>query len=200
MEDGPRPFKAFLDVGLKRTSTGARVFGAMKGASDGGIFVPHSENRFPGYDPEAKELDAETLQKYIYGGTFLVFSPFLSKRGRELIIFFFFLILVLLGHVAEFMESLEEEDDERFKKHFSTYLADDIGSEDLEDLYKAAHEAIRADPVAQLTDKAELEEWKAASKKTHPKKLSLEQRRERIAEKKAKWTASRGQVEEEDEE
>lgn len=90
-DDGPRPFKCYLDVGLARTSTGARVFGAMKGASDGGIYIPHSENRFPGYDPEAKELDAETLQRYIYG-----------------------------GHVAEFMESLEEEDDERFKKHFSS--------------------------------------------------------------------------------
>ncbi|KAI6949096.1 60S ribosomal protein, partial [Hortaea werneckii] len=33
-----RPFKCFLDVGLTRTSTGARVFGAMKGASDGGIY------------------------------------------------------------------------------------------------------------------------------------------------------------------
>lgn len=32
-DDGERrPFKAFLDVGLARTSTGARVFGAMKGA------------------------------------------------------------------------------------------------------------------------------------------------------------------------
>lgn len=56
----------------------------MKGASDGGIFIPHSEKRFPGYDPEAKELDADTLKKYIYG-----------------------------GHVAEYMESLEEEDDEK---------------------------------------------------------------------------------------
>lgn len=65
-----RPFKAFLDVGLARTSTGARVFGAMKGASDGGIFIPHSENRFPGYDIESKELDAETLKKYSK------FSPF----------------------------------------------------------------------------------------------------------------------------
>lgn len=55
IEDGPRPFKAFLDVGLRKTSTGARIFGAMKGASDGGIFVPHSEKRFPGYDPESKE-------------------------------------------------------------------------------------------------------------------------------------------------
>jgi large subunit ribosomal protein L5e len=83
-EDAPRPFKAFLDVGLKRTSTGSRVFGAMKGASDGGIYIPHSDKRFPGYDPESKELDAETLKKYIYG-----------------------------GHVAEYMESLEEEDDEK---------------------------------------------------------------------------------------
>ena len=84
-EDAPRPFKCYLDVGLKRTSTGSRVFGAMKGASDGGIFIPHSEKRFPGYDPESKELDAEVLKKYIFG-----------------------------GHVAEYMESLEEEDDERY--------------------------------------------------------------------------------------
>jgi large subunit ribosomal protein L5e len=83
-EDAPRPFKCFLDAGLKRTSTGSRVFGAMKGASDGGIFIPHNAKRFPGYDQEAKELDAETLKKYIFG-----------------------------GHVAEYMESLEEEDDER---------------------------------------------------------------------------------------
>lgn len=68
IEDGPRPFKCYLDVGLKRTSTGSRVFGALKGASDGGLYIPHSAKRFPGYDPEAKELDAEVLNKYIYGG------------------------------------------------------------------------------------------------------------------------------------
>lgn len=33
IEDGPRPFKCYLDVGLKRTSTGSRVFGAMKGGA-----------------------------------------------------------------------------------------------------------------------------------------------------------------------
>jgi len=44
-----RPFKALLDVGIQRTTTGARIFGAMKGASDGGIDVPHSNKRFPGY-------------------------------------------------------------------------------------------------------------------------------------------------------
>lgn len=41
-EDGERrPFYALLDVGLKRTTTGARVFGALKGAADGGIEIPH---------------------------------------------------------------------------------------------------------------------------------------------------------------
>lgn len=37
----PGAFKAFLDVGLARTTTGAKVFGVMKGAVDGGIDVPH---------------------------------------------------------------------------------------------------------------------------------------------------------------
>ena len=36
-DDGPGAFRACLDTGLARTSTGARVFGAMKGAVDGGI-------------------------------------------------------------------------------------------------------------------------------------------------------------------
>ncbi len=44
-----RPFKAYLDVGLTRTTTGNRVFGAMKGACDGGINIPHNEQRFPGF-------------------------------------------------------------------------------------------------------------------------------------------------------
>ena len=33
--DGPGAFRACLDTGLARTSTGARIFGAMKGAVDG---------------------------------------------------------------------------------------------------------------------------------------------------------------------
>merc|ERR1711966_140156 len=33
----------FVDVGCKTTSTGCRIFGALKGAADGGLDVPHSE-------------------------------------------------------------------------------------------------------------------------------------------------------------
>eukprot|EP00967_Tisochrysis_lutea_P036856 scaffold44411_cov21-Tisochrysis_lutea.AAC.1 len=66
VEDGPRPFYCLLDTGLKRTSTGSKVFAAMKGALDGGLDIPHNEKRFVGYAD--KKLDAEVLQKYIYGG------------------------------------------------------------------------------------------------------------------------------------
>ena len=41
LDKGPSPFRCFLDVGLARTTTGNRVFAAMKGAADGGLDVPH---------------------------------------------------------------------------------------------------------------------------------------------------------------
>jgi len=44
-----RPFKAILDVGLTYTTVGNRIFGALKGATDGGLYVPHNTKRFPGY-------------------------------------------------------------------------------------------------------------------------------------------------------
>lgn len=46
---------------------GCRVFAAMKGANDGGIDIPHSTRRFPGYDDEAKEFHAEVHRKHIMG-------------------------------------------------------------------------------------------------------------------------------------
>ena len=149
-DDEPRPFKCFLDVGLKRTSTGSRVFAAMKGASDGGIYIPHSGKRFPGFDPESKELDADTLRSYIFG-----------------------------GHVSEFMESLEEEDDERFRKHFSSYLADEIGSEDIEEIYEKAYEAIREDPAFKPSEEDKAK-WAAESKKMKNVRLTYAERKAKI--------------------
>lgn len=168
-EDSPRPFKCYLDVGLKRTSTGSRVFGALKGASDGGLYIPHNEKRFPGYDTESKELDPEVLKKYIFG-----------------------------GHVAEYMQSLEEEDDERFKKQFSTYLADGVGSEDIEEIYTNAYAAIREDPTFKPTDKAK--DWRAEGKKFSTPRLNLEQRKAKIQARIEAFKASGGAVAEEDEE
>lgn len=154
-DDGERrPFKANLDVGLARTSTGARVFGALKGASDGGIFVPHSENRFPGYDIESKELDADTLRKYIYG-----------------------------GHVAEYMETLADDDEERYKSQFQKYIDDDVEADGIEDLYAEAHKAIREDPFKKSESdapKKSKDEWKAESKKYRNKKLTYDEKKKRV--------------------
>jgi len=160
-DDVQKPFKCFLDVGLKRTSTGSRVFGAMKGASDGGLFIPHSEKRFPGYDAESKALDAEVFKKYIYG-----------------------------GHVAEYMESLEEEDDERFKKQFSTYLADGVSSEDIEEIYTNAYATIRDNPKFEPTEKSK--DWKAESHKHKVPRRTLDERKQAIQDKIAAFKAGGG--------
>lgn len=64
-----RPFKAVLDIGLVATTTGNKVFGAMKGACDGGLYIPHSESRFPGhYDEDGeKGYEPEVLRDRIFG-------------------------------------------------------------------------------------------------------------------------------------
>ena len=41
VDGSPGAFRCFLDVGLARTSTGAQLFGALKGALDGGLDIPH---------------------------------------------------------------------------------------------------------------------------------------------------------------
>merc|ERR1712157_269816 len=71
VEDGDEraAFHACLDVGLARTSTGAKVFGAMKGAVDGGINIPHSSKRFPGFDKEdGEEAYKKQFSRYIKNG------------------------------------------------------------------------------------------------------------------------------------
>jgi large subunit ribosomal protein L5e len=113
----PGAFRCYLDVGLARTTTGARVFGAMKGAVDGGLDIPHSNKRFPGYDAESKDFNAEVHRKHIFG-----------------------------QHVAEYMSRLKDEDEEAYKKQFSQYIKLGITPEELEDIYKKAHASIRADP------------------------------------------------------
>ena len=50
-----KPFRCVLDVGIAATTTGARVFGVLKGAADGGLDIPHNEKRFPGYNRDNKK-------------------------------------------------------------------------------------------------------------------------------------------------
>ncbi|KAG2602557.1 60S ribosomal protein L5-1 [Panicum virgatum] len=130
-DDERRPFRALLDVGLVRTTTGNRVFGALKGALDGGLDIPHSDKRFAGFKKDEKQLDAEVHRKYIYG-----------------------------GHVAEYMRTLAEEEPEKYQAHFSDYIKKGIEADDMEALYKKVHAAIRADPTMAKSTKQPPKEHK----------------------------------------
>merc|ERR1712029_1242254 len=127
-DDGPGAFRANLDTGLARTTTGARCFGVMKGAVDGGIEIPHSEKRFPGYDKESKDFSAEVLRDHLLG-----------------------------KHVANYMSELMEEDEDSYKRQFSRFIKLGITSDELEGMYKKAHAAIRADPTKQAKPQKQVE-------------------------------------------
>jgi len=158
IEGKPGAFRAFLDVGLARTTTGARIFGAMKGAVDGGIDIPYSNKRFPGYDSESKEFSGDVHRKHIFG-----------------------------IHVADYMRQLEEDDEEAFKRQFSQYIKNGIKADAVEEIYKKTHAAIRADPKhAPKKEQRKLAEGETAKpvKRWNYKKLTLAERKNRLAQRK----------------
>lgn len=150
----PGAFRCFLDVGLARTTTGARIFGALKGAVDAGLDIPHGVKRFPGYDGESKEFHADIHRKHILG-----------------------------QHIADYMRLLQQDDDEAFKKQFSQFIKNGITADVVEEMYKKGHAAIRQNPV-RLPKKEPVKDAKKP-KRFNRKKLSLEQREDRVKQKKA---------------
>jgi len=150
VDEDRRPFRALLDVGCRPTTTGCRIFGAMKGAADGGLDIPHSNKRFPGYDRDAKEYDADMHRERIFG-----------------------------GHVGEYMEYLEEEDNQKYQEQFKSYLANDIEADGLEELYEGVHEKVREDPKPSKRADHKIDK----NFKRKPK-LTLEARKARIQAKK----------------
>merc|ERR1712028_48745 len=134
-EEGVSAFHANLDVGLKRTTLGSKIFAAMKGAFDGGLEIPHNEKKFYGYDADEKEYDASANRERILG-----------------------------GHVAQYMESMEEEEPEEYAEKFKNYVAAGVSAENMEETYLAVHQAIRASPEF------------VATKKNKPADLTLEKR------------------------
>lgn len=156
-EEGERrPLKCLLDVGLKATTTGSRIFGALKGASDGGLFVPQSNKRFPGYDRESKSLDADV------------------HRG-----------LIMGSHVASYMNSLKEEDPAEYSRLFSKYISAGLDGNSLEELLEKVHEAIRADPSPAPKKTVSAEAVAASHKFRKPVRRNLKQRRNRVEQKKS---------------
>jgi len=117
-----RPFRCILDVGLRRCTTGAKIFAALKGAVDGGLDIPHSNRRFPGFvkgqgEGAKDEYHADVHKTKILG-----------------------------GHIAEYMKKLKEANPEKYSKHFSQYISAGIEGEGLEKLYHFVHSAIRRNP------------------------------------------------------
>jgi len=166
-ETDQRPFKVILDVGIRRTCVGARMWGALKGAADGGLHVPHSAKNFPGFKPAEEkgadpEYDAEAHKEKIFG-----------------------------AHVKEYMEMLQEEDPTKYEAHFSKFIENSIDPEKVEDMYTAAHSKIRENPDFKPAGKKGIT-WKRKGNKVtssdgkdvvRSTKLSLKQRREKVAQK-----------------
>ncbi|KAI7755212.1 hypothetical protein M8C21_025659 [Ambrosia artemisiifolia] len=160
-----RPFRALLDVGLIRTTTGNRVFGALKGALDGGLDIPHSEKRFAGFDKDGKSLDADVHRKYIYG-----------------------------GHVATYMNTLIEDEPEKYQTHFSDYIKAGVEPDNIEELYKKVHAAIRADPTPKKSEKQPPKEHK----RYNLKKLTYDERKQKLIERLNALNAAAGANDDDD--
>jgi large subunit ribosomal protein L5e len=120
------PFKAILDVGLYLTTTGARVFGALKGAVDGGLAIPHKPNRFPGFNNDS--LNAKVHRDHIFGKHVAEYY----KQVKE--------------------ENAANPDDKT--NQFQAFEKAGIKPEGIEAMYKKAHEAIRKDPVRKASKKS----------------------------------------------
>jgi len=164
-ENEQRPIKCILDVGLQRTCVGARLWGALKGAVDGGLHIPHSNKNFPGFKSsdekgQEDEYDAEAHKERIFG-----------------------------KHVAEYMEMLQEEDPTKYEAHFAKFIEAGKEADSLEDMYTEAYEKIRANPVFEAKANKGVTHVHKGNKVTtsdgteHQRsvKLSLKQRRAKVA-------------------
>jgi large subunit ribosomal protein L5e len=174
LNEDRRPFRCFLDVGLARTTLGAKIFGAMKGAADAGLDIPHNYKKFPGYSkPDTKE------EKPSY-------DPALHRD------------IIFGTALSEYMTVLKEEDEQtggtHYAERFSQYVKNEIEPDGLEDLYKAVHKAIRADPspAHKESHKVRHDKKKWDVKKKRMVKKTKEQRDADVAVKRAKILAITG--------
>jgi large subunit ribosomal protein L5e len=124
-KDLRRPFTAYLDLGLNRSTKGARVFAALKGAVDGGINIPHKDKIFP-QSKDPKKGD-NPLKERLYGGHVQKYLTLL-KKGTE-----------------EYKRQFSKWDETLTK----------AGVKTVEDLYKKVFAEIRKDPSKKKAAKKE---------------------------------------------
>ena len=145
LNEDKRPFKAVLDVGLVRTTVGNRVFGALKGAVDGGLHIPHNTKRFPGYHIEKQAAATGKRGKVVEKGKRV--GAFNAKEHRD---------HIMGVHVQNYMDLLKKEKNDRFKKQFKRWEATMTKNKvtSLETLYKKVHAEIRKTPKRPAAKKA----------------------------------------------
>jgi len=161
-----RPFKAYLDVGLTRTTSGNRIFGCLKGACDGGIEIPHSNRRFPGFKKEGEKesYNAKVHRERIFG-----------------------------GHIDKYMKKLKTDNAEEYKARFSLWekTLGNAKVDSVEKLYTKVHEEIRKNPVrpakkdkkrnpVQYADKRKTQIQTTKAKYTRDRKFTREERKKRV--------------------
>jgi large subunit ribosomal protein L5e len=160
-----RPFKAFLDVGLTRTTNGNRIFGCLKGACDGGLEIPHSNRRFPGFKKEGEKesYNAKVHRERIFG-----------------------------AHVDKYMKKLKPEAED-YKAQFALWdkALQNAKVDSVEKLYTKVHEDIKKNPnrpakkdkkrnPVQYTDKRKTQIQTSKAKYTRDRKFTVEERKKRV--------------------
>ncbi|GAB1289952.1 60S ribosomal protein L5 [Apodemus speciosus] len=85
-------------------------------------------------------------------------------------------------NVADYMRYLMEEDEDAYKKQFSQYIKNNVTPDMMEEMYKKAHAAIRENPVYEKKPKREVKK-----KRWNRPKMSLAQKKDRVAQKKASF-------------
>ena len=91
------------------------------------------------------------------------------------------------------MQYLEEEDNAKYQEHFAKFIENDMEADNLEELYEGVHEKIREDPSS--SDKVEFTPDKSFKRTA---KLTWDERKARIAEKKATKNAELAEDEDDD--
>lgn len=86
------------------------------------------------------------------------------------------------GHVSEYITELKDSDSAKFDAHFSRYVKAYGDCDDLENIYRKAHAAIRADPSpsAEIEASRKLDFKKNLKMKNKKPRLNASQKRERV--------------------
>lgn len=70
------------------------------------------------------------------------------------------LMFTFYFHLLNWCQTLMEDEPEKYQSHFSEYIKREIEADDVEEMYKKVHAAIRADPAVKKSEKQPPKEHK----------------------------------------